>query len=69
FFPDVINLNDWHTGMIPLFLKENYSQDERYSEIKTIYTIHNLQYQGVFSNKNIEDVLSIPRHYLEDGNI
>ncbi|GKZ02546.1 glycogen synthase GlgA [Paraclostridium bifermentans] len=69
FFPDVINLNDWHTGMIPLFLKENYSQDERYSEIKTIYTIHNLQYQGVFSNKNIEDVLSIPRHYLDDGHI
>lgn len=69
FFPDVINLNDWHTGMIPLFLKENYSQDERYSEIKTIYTIHNLQYQGIFSNKNIEDVLSIPRHYLDDGHI
>lgn len=69
FFPDVINLNDWHTGMIPLFLKENYSQDERYSEMKTIYTIHNLQYQGVFSNKNIEDVLSIPRHYLDDGHI
>jgi starch synthase len=69
FYPDVMNLNDWHTGMIPIFLKENYSYDERYENIKTMYTIHNLQYQGVFSSRNIEDVLAIPKYYLEDGNI
>lgn len=69
FYPDIMNLNDWHTGMIPLFLKEHYGTDERYSNIKTMYTIHNLQYQGVFSNKNAEDTLSIPRWYLDDGHI
>ena len=69
FYPDVMNLNDWHTGMIPIFLKENYSHDEKYSNIKTMYTIHNLQYQGVFSNGNLEDVLAIPKYYLDDGNI
>ena len=69
FYPDVMNLNDWHTGMIPVLLKEHYDQDERYTNIKTIYTIHNLQYQGVFSNKNIDDVLAIPRWYLDEGYI
>ena len=69
FYPDIMNLNDWHTGIIPLFLKEHYGTDERYSNIKTMYTIHNLQYQGIFSNKNVEDTLSIPRWYLDDGHI
>lgn len=69
FYPDIMNLNDWHTGMIPVLLKENYENDSRYSDIKTMYTIHNLQYQGVFSNKNVDDVLSIPRSYLDEGHI
>ena len=69
FYPDVMNLNDWHTGMIPILLRENYKDDSRYSNIKTMYTIHNLQYQGVFSNKNLDDVLSIPRWYLDEGHI
>ena len=69
FYPDIMNLNDWHTGMIPLLLKEHYKGDDRYSNIKTMYTIHNLRYQGVFSNRHIEDTLSIPRFHLDEGNI
>ena len=69
FYPDIMNLNDWHTGMIPLLLKEHYKDDDRYLNIKTMYTIHNLRYQGVFSNRHIEDTLSIPRFHLDEGNI
>src|SRR5699024_5675904 len=69
FYPDIVHLNDWHTGMIPLILKEKYSKLKRYANIKTVYTIHNLQYQGVFSDSIIEDVLDIPRHYYNNGDI
>ncbi|GKX31829.1 glycogen synthase [Vallitalea longa] len=52
--PDVIHLNDWHTGLIPFLLKKEYSKIYFYDNIKTIYTIHNLQYQGVFDKRSIE---------------
>ncbi|MGL6106018.1 glycogen synthase GlgA [Romboutsia sp.] len=69
FYPDIIHMNDWHTGMIPLTLKERYSSLEKYKDIKTVYTIHNLQYQGVFSNRILGDVLALPQHYLDRGDI
>jgi starch synthase len=69
FYPDIVHLNDWHTGMIPLILKEKYSNLKKYKGIKTVYAIHNLQYQGVFSDSIIEDVLDIPRHYYDNRDI
>ncbi|WP_042277928.1 glycogen synthase GlgA [[Clostridium] dakarense] len=69
FYPHIIHLNDWHTGMIPLTLNEKYRNLPGYKDIKTIYTIHNLQYQGVFSNLVLGDVLDLPYKYLENGNV
>ena len=46
--PNVIHLNDWQTAMISLYLKSEYSELEFYKHIKVVFTIHNLQYQGVF---------------------
>lgn len=57
FFPDVINANDWHAGLVPVLLKLEHQGDERYEKIKTIYTIHNLKYQGVFTKDIMGDVL------------
>lgn len=48
FFPDVIHLNDWQTGPVCLLLKEYFNKFSDYKNIKTLYTIHNLQYQGKF---------------------
>ncbi|MCM1131699.1 MAG: glycogen synthase GlgA [Roseburia sp.] len=48
FFPDVIHLNDWQTGLIPYILKSNYHFYPEYNRIKTVYSIHNIQYQGNF---------------------
>jgi starch synthase len=54
FWPDVLHLNDWQTGLIPVLLRELYSRlperavRERYQQIRTLLTIHNLAYQGVF---------------------
>lgn len=46
--PDVIHCNDWQTGLIPVYLKTILKDDEFYDGIATIFTIHNLAYQGNF---------------------
>jgi starch synthase len=48
FQPDVIHCNDWHTALIPLFLKIKFMEEPYYQKMATIFTIHNLQYQGRF---------------------
>lgn len=49
FKPDVIHCNDWHTGLIPVYLKTAYAWDRNvYGGTATVYSIHNIAYQGVF---------------------
>ena len=48
FVPDVIHTNDWQTGPICLYIKDVYSKITYFSKIKTLFTVHNLQYQGMF---------------------
>jgi len=59
FWPDVIHLNDWHSAMVPAFLRDANGGDERYGRIWTILTIHNLQHQGVFG-RDLFDWLGLP---------
>jgi starch synthase len=47
--PDVIHCNDWQTGLIPLFIKDNYRWDKFFDKTSTLFTIHNIGYQGLFS--------------------
>jgi len=47
--PDIIHCNDWQSGPIPLFLKTHYANNQFYNRIATVFTIHNLQYQGNYS--------------------
>ena len=50
--PDVIHCNDWQTGLIPAYLKTIHSKDPLLNSVKTIFTIHNLAYQGLFPYKS-----------------
>ncbi|MBO7217773.1 MAG: glycogen synthase GlgA [Clostridia bacterium] len=58
--PDIIHCNDWQTAMIPVYLDRFYKHDPKYADIKTVYTIHNIQYQGKYGNELIGDVLGLP---------
>ena len=59
FQPDVIHVHDWQSGMIPALLKIQYSHLPFYTGIKTVFTIHNLQYQGIFGIREVQDVLGL----------
>ena len=53
FRADIIHSNDWHTAMIPLYIKANYKFDDFWKNTKNVFEIHNLAYQGVW----YEDIL------------
>ena len=58
--PDVINCNDWQTGMLPFYLNKFYRKiKEFYRQLQVVYTINNIQYQGVFYSDIVENVLGL----------
>jgi starch synthase len=48
YWPDVLHLNDWQTGLIPVYLNEEYRRRPGYDRLRTLFTIHNITYQGRF---------------------
>jgi starch synthase len=56
--PDIVHCHDWQTGLIPMLLRTRYANRPGYRDIRTVFTIHNLQYQGVFSREMLQDLLS-----------
>ena len=52
--PDIIHLNDWQCGLIPAYLKTKLKDDELFSNFKTLFTVHNLAYQGVFPKSSFK---------------
>jgi len=60
FYPDVLHCNDWQTALAPLFLDVFYKQKGKYSNIKSVLTIHNIQYQGSYDKYVIGDVFGVP---------
>ena len=59
FRPDIIHTNDWQTALIPIYLKQTYAQNELYRGIKSVHTIHNIEYQGIYDFSILDDVFSL----------
>ena len=57
---DVLHCNDWHTAMAPVFLREFYMESPLYAHVRTVFSIHNIAFQGQFSAKMLNDVLAWP---------
>lgn len=65
--PDIIHCNDWQTGLIPAYLKTVYRDDPFFKKTKTIYTIHNLAYQGIFPKESFNKT-GLPKEiFTPDG--
>ena len=63
--PDVFHANDWQTGLVPVYLKAFYWDDPALSHTPTVFTIHNLAYQGNFPPETVA-VLGLPGHLIND---
>ena len=71
--PDVIHCNDWQTALTPVYYQTMYATRDGFENIKTVFTIHNIQYQGRYGMDILEDVFGLPAadaHLVEyDGDI
>lgn len=62
--PDVLHCHDWHAGPVAVLLDAHYRARPAYSSLKTVFTIHNLQYQGVFPKEVLGELLDLGDEYL-----
>ena len=77
FRPDIIHCHDWQTGLIPVHLKDKFHGGEFFRDIKSVMTIHNLKFQGVWDVKTIQHFSELPDYYFtpdkleayKDGNM
>ncbi len=66
-YPDIINCNDWQTALVPVYFSLYYKFSSIYRKIKTVFTIHNIQYQGQFGDQITDYVLGIDRYQFDNG--
>ncbi|MBP2654048.1 MAG: glgA 3 [Firmicutes bacterium] len=59
FFPDIIHCHDWHTGVLPVLLAAHYRHKAGYERLRTVLTIHNICYQGIFPKAVLSDILEL----------
>jgi starch synthase len=69
FEPDILHLNDWQSGMIPVLLDAHYKPYGYHSHVHTVFTIHNLKYQGIHGRERIADLLDIEDRYMTEYGI
>ncbi len=59
FFPDILHAHDWHAALSVIYLKRCYCYDDRYKDIKAFFTIHNIQYQGIYDFSLLGDIFGL----------
>lgn len=64
FKPDIIHCHDWQTGLLPVYLKDRFMEEDFYKGIKTVFTIHNLKFQGVWDVKTVKDITGLSEYYF-----
>jgi len=69
FAPDVLHCNDWQTGLIPALLKTQYHASPGYGSIRTVFSIHNLRYQGLFEWREINGRLGLEEWMYSPENL
>ena len=66
--PDIIHCNDWQTGLVPAYLKTTYRDDPFYKDTRTVFTIHNMAYQGVFPSSTFPKT-SLPMEMFSESGV
>ncbi len=59
FYPDIMHANDWQTALSVIYLKRKYSHLDEYRDIRALFTIHNIDYQGIFDFNILADVFEL----------
>ena len=63
FEPDIIHANDWQSALVTLYINVYYRHIQKFQKIKTVFTIHNIAYQGQYGYDMIADTLGLPQEW------
>ena len=66
FWPEVIHCNDWQTALVPIYLKDDSVREERFRSIRTVLSIHNIEYYG---RQTLGDLFGLDHGWADDGTI
>jgi len=69
FEPDLLHLNDWQTGMIPVLLESHYQKQGYHPALRSLMTLHNLKHQGIHGREAVQDLLDLPDEYLTEDRV
>ena len=69
FWPDVLHCNDWQTALVPIYLKDDGVREERFRSIRTVLSIHNIEYQGRYGRQTLGDLFGLDHGWADDGTI
>ncbi|MDR0294004.1 MAG: glycogen synthase GlgA [Oscillospiraceae bacterium] len=67
--PDVVHCNDWQTALIPTYMRRLYDGVPAVDAIRTVFTIHNIAYQGRFGRETLENVFGLPHTVFDGGTL
>ena len=67
FFPDVIHCNDWQTALVPIYLLDERNHVPELAGAKSVFTIHNIEYQGRYGRDLLVDLFGLPNGYFNEG--
>jgi starch synthase len=69
FTPDIIHCHDWQAGMVPVLLEAQYRSLDRYQEIRTIFTVHNLKFQGIYGIPEMKEWFGLGDEYFTNDKL
>lgn len=67
--PDVVHCNDWQSALVPIYIRDESARDEFYRDIRTVLTVHNIEYQGRYGRDTLEDIFGLHHGWFDDGTI
>jgi starch synthase len=67
FRPDILHAHDWQAGLVPVYLRENYPGDPTFFGVRSVFTIHNLGYQGYFPSGALSDLILDSKLFHQEG--
>ena len=67
FWPEVVHCNDWQSALVPIYLKDDGVREDRFRSIKTVVTIHNIEYQGRYNPYVLGELFGLDAGWVKDG--
>ena len=67
--PDILHCNDWQTALVPIYLKDVATRWPEVRGIRTVFTIHNIEYQGRYGSDTVDQLFGLDRGWYDDGTL